>query len=107
MPKLKPFFKVQINESGLAASVERMQDSLEQAIKTLPSIELLDGVLLQDIALNTSPSRVEHRLGRKPVGYVVVRRSSSATVYDQADTKPEFFLNLTASAATVVSLWVF
>ena len=42
---------------------------------------------------------VEHKLGRIPVGYLVVKRTASMTVYDGVASSSEDWLVLRASAA--------
>jgi hypothetical protein len=67
------------------------------------------GLLLSNIALASGANVVNHKLGRKLQGWIPVRVRASATLYDTQDTNqmPQLTLNLTASAAVVVDLWVF
>lgn len=92
---------------GLGADITKIQASIEEAFKKLlRAFPLVDGVLLQDIHLDTTLRQFEHGLGRKPIGYIVVRRSTGAVVYD--DTPPtDRHIFFKASVTTTCSLWVF
>lgn len=104
---MKGYYKVGIEEDNIAESVERMQDSIERVISPLINVPISNGILVDTVALTTSPSRVEHKLGRKPLGYFVIKRDASAIVFDLPEIREDLFLNLQASANVNVSLWVF
>jgi hypothetical protein len=107
VPRVKPYYKITVQESDVSGSVELMQDSIERVIGPLSSIEVLDGVLVSDIELSTTAKRVEHKLGRKPTGWILVNKNAAEDVFSALDVKPEFFLNLTATGTVTVSLWIF
>lgn len=107
MKRIKPAYNVNLQDSDLKASVQRLGDSLMKGLNGITQIEILSGNLLTDISLGTAATRVPHKLGRKPLGYIVVRRNAASTVYDQVESQEEIFLNLAASASVQVSLWVF
>ena len=66
-------------------------------------------VLLSDVALLAGTNVINHTLGAKLRGYIVVMNSASATFYDSQNTNPTpaLTLILNASAKTTVSLLVF
>lgn len=90
--------------------LKQVQENIEQTFKSVLSNPLLDGVLLSDIGLTTgSPNMVEHKLGRQPLGYIVVKRSAAATISDVKSEKvvEQNFLKLNTSTNVTISLWVF
>lgn len=87
-------------------ATERALGHIISAVGDIALKEILDGELLKDVVIVAgTPKLVAHKLGRKPVGYLVVRRSANSMVWDSAATKE--FLTLSASANVTVSLWVF
>ena len=70
---------------------------------------LVNGRLIQGQVLTSGVNTINHKLGRKLVGWIVVRNNSNVTFYDSQDSNqmPELTLVLNASGATTVSLWVF
>lgn len=107
MQRIKPTYSINITDDDIKGSVQRLGDALAKGLQGLPSISILNGTQLDGIQLSTSPLRVSHKLGRQPLGYIVVKRNANATVYDADDSQPTLFLNLTASASVTVSLWVY
>ncbi len=70
---------------------------------------LMGGTLLQGVSLVTGANTINHGLGEKLQGYVVVLNSAAATFYDSQRTnqRPDLTLILNASAPTIISLYVF
>lgn len=70
---------------------------------------IVQGQILENVTLVTGDNTVNHRLGRKLQGYVVVLNSAATTFYDKQATnpRPELTLIINASGATTVSLYVF
>jgi len=90
--------------------LKQVQENVEQTFKQILTNPLINGVLLRDVQLTTgSTNLVQHKLGRKALGYIVTKRSANATVFD-ADSKTvveQNFLKLSTSANVTVDLWVF
>lgn len=70
---------------------------------------LVQGQLLQNVAINSGTNVINHKLGRKLQGWFIVGINGAAQVYDtQASNQmPQLTLNLTSDAAITCSLWVF
>ena len=69
-----------------------------------------NGVILEDIDLvSGSFTDIEHKLGRKPRGYLVIRKSAAQTVYEDVGDydNRKLFIKLRASGSVTVNLWVF
>lgn len=65
-----------------------------------------NGLLLKDIVIASGSNVINHRLGRKMQGWVVVDINSSAQIYRSAAFN-DLTLTLTSSAAATISLYVF
>lgn len=64
------------------------------------------GVVLEDLALSTTVRVVNHGLGYKPRGWVVVDKDADARIYRSAN-KSATTISLTASATVTATVWVF
>lgn len=84
-------------------------DRWATAIEPVINNPINQGLLLQNIALVSGPNVINHKLGRKLVGWMIASIDAPATVYDtQASNQmPALTLQLTASAACQVSIWAF
>lgn len=91
--------------------IDRIGDSLLNLRNWLGNKEILDGVLIEDQALVTGANgnSITHKLGRAYKGYIVVRRSDYTLSHgDQPSlTDTSLFINIRASVACTVTLWVF
>ena len=86
------------------------QDHIESVINPVLDSAIIDGVILEDIDLvSTGFTSVEHKLGRKPRGYLVIRKSAAQTVYEDVGDydNRKLFIKLRASGSVTVNLWVF
>lgn len=89
--------------------VQSLHDEMEQVFRDVGGIRILQGRLLEDVALTTGQANfVNHRLGRT-ANYIVVRKSADARIWDQqsANNLQSKTLDLRCSANVTVSLWVF
>lgn len=87
-----------------------MQSNIEGAFRKLTqNVPLLDGRLVTDVALSGTTTRVEHGLSRRPQGWVVVGKSADARVWDMQSSNnlQDRYLDLRASGAVTVALWIF
>lgn len=100
MPIFTPLF-------GTDDGFNRAQLQIKALSEVLADIPLLNGRLIEDIAIGTSATAVEHKLGREPAGWIVVGIDTAATIHSTTSSLPKRFLNLTASSASTISLWVF
>lgn len=87
----------------------QLQTNIEQAVAQVIRNPLIDGRIIEGVVLSTSALKIEHKLGRKVRGYIVLTRNANAEVYDNVSTEPqlELYLPLLASAPVTVNLWVF
>lgn len=101
---LPRFAKVQVDDDAL----NRVQDRIKQVTDALVANQLLEGRLLTVTLAAGAFTPVSHGLGRRPTGYLVVRRNANAVLWDQDDAADaNAFLYLQPSATVTVTLWVF
>ena len=86
-------------------TLTQFQAAVEDTVSQLNQVPILDGILLTDVSVGTSQTIVNHKLGRKPRGYMVVSQSALATVANQAFTSDA--IPMVASTPVTLSLWVF
>lgn len=89
--------------------LDQMMTTWAQALNPVIANELLQGQLLTNIALISGTTQVNHKLGRKLVGWFVVGINAPATIYDNQATNqtPQLTLSLTSNAVCTANLWVF
>lgn len=89
--------------------LNKLQTQWGSQLNPLLGSPIVNGILLQGVSLSTGTNVINHKLGRNLVGWIITRRRANATVYDTQDTNqtPQLTLQLTASGAVVVDLYVF
>jgi hypothetical protein len=69
---------------------------------------LLDNVIITGIELSTSITQVAHKLGRRPLGWIVVRKNSGVNVWEPSNSdSPARLINLQASGIVTIDLLFF
>ena len=87
--------------------LNRVQDNLIQAIEPLTRAPMSNGVFITGTALTAGGNTINHGLGRKPLGYVVVSTTTASYFSDNIPTANSTSFDLGSTAATTVNLWVF
>lgn len=87
----------------------QIQDNIARSVNPALAKPVLDSVILNNVSLVSGDNAVSHTLGRKLVGWCVIRLRSAATIYDKQDsnTTPEATLTLNASTGVTVDLLCF
>lgn len=90
-------------------SLMLMQTQWASQLDPVISCPLLQGRLIQGIDLSVGTNVINHKLGRKLVGWFLVGVNGSHSIYDiQAENSlPNLTLNLVSSSDVTVALWVF
>lgn len=81
-----------------------VQDNVNKALVQLQASPFIGGNLLTGISVGTSPTSINHGLGRQPVVWVICDQNTNTTVSRTAWTATT--LTLQAGSACTVSLWV-
>lgn len=95
---------------GADKELDRLMDNLEVILEDVLTRAVISGRLVEDVVVTTGQANtVNHRLGRKLRGWVVVRKSADANVWDEQATNElqSKELVLQSDATVTVSLWVF
>lgn len=89
--------------------INRIVNNFDNAISPVLSNPFLDYSLITNVSLTTGDNLVDHKLSRAPVGWVVVRKRSSANLYDKQDTNttPTKTYVINSDAAVTVDIYFF
>lgn len=89
--------------------LQQTQNTWATAIDPVLSNLLVQGQILTGISLINGTTVVNHKLGRKLVGWFIVGINAAATIYDNQATNqtPQLTLSLTSNAAATANIWVF
>lgn len=86
----------------------RAQSNVENALLGLRSSLITDGTLIEDVAVGVAATLVSHKLNRPIRGYIIVKNNSFAAIASVVGTfDKNLFINLIASSACTISLWIF
>lgn len=98
----------------LFASADKDTMSLQSNVRDfaadVSALALLDYVILKDIDLITATNnKIQHKLNRPVIGYIVVRKDAQADIWDvpTANNLSNFILTLQCSANCKVSILLF
>jgi hypothetical protein len=86
-----------------------MANTWATALDPVIANPLVQGQLLTNVALANGTTIVNHKLGRKLIGWLIVGINGAATVYDNqaSNQMPQLTLSLTSNAAVTANIWVF
>jgi hypothetical protein len=103
-------FKALKTIGASTTELTKMQSNVSSFIEQFADAQILDGVLIRNIELvSGSVNKVKHKLGRKLIGWIVVRKNANSNVWDSQSTNElqTKTINLECSANVTVDLWVF
>jgi hypothetical protein len=88
--------------------VSQLQSTWSQALNPLLRNPANNSYILEKIPLVAGPNVVNHLLGRKLIGWRIVRQRADASIYDTQDSNntPALTLNLVSSADAVCDIEV-
>ena len=107
MAGIKAFVK-QIDPQN--SNITQTQSNVNTALKQIANSAIIDGVLIKNIDLGTADTIVNHKLGREPLGWIVVRKNEAGEVYESSTVNKnrDKFLTLRGSTATTdTNFWIF
>lgn len=84
---------------------ERILRNLDDRVRQIVGVPLLDGDLFKDVAATTTGTEIFHGFGRTPKGALVVRADTAATYTFTSFDSSSF--TVTSSADSTIDLWVF
>lgn len=80
------------------------QDNVDQALIPIQQSPFVGGVYLRDIVLASGSNTIQHTLTRTPIVWAIGDTNSAVTIYRTSWDRS--VINLTASGAVTISLWV-
>ena len=86
------------------------QENVEQVLTPILNSPIIDGVLVKDVDVGTSDTVVNHKLGRSPLGWIVIKRNENAVIYESATTnnnRDKVLILKASSATTDTYFWIF
>lgn len=91
-------------------ATQQIQENVARQTASARSLPMADGgVYIKDVQVSSVGVivQVAHGLGRAPLGWIVCRPRTSATIFELgAQTNPRLFLGISASGTTTFDLWV-
>lgn len=106
MARVRSFKKTQVKDS----ETSKLQSNLEVFFKPIINSEIIDGVLLKNVCLEAGVrNEVEHKLGRKPIGFMIVRKRADSRIWDLQDSNPGPLRSFTLACShdVEVDVWIF
>lgn len=100
---MKEFKKINTKDQA----TQQLQNSVAEYVSQITDVPLLDGRLIEGVAVSTTATTVNHGLGREARGYFIVKADVNVTIYGTPSTTPKTTLKITASASATVNIWVF
>ena len=90
-------------------NLDMMQNRWAAILNPIIDSPLVNGQLLTEVPLVSGSNTINHRLGRRLRGWIIVGIDGAAQIYDtQASNQmPQLTLTLTSDADVTVALWVF
>lgn len=88
--------------------LQKVQDNISEVLTDFSLIPIVRGIFL-DADLGTYDTTIEHKLGRKYLGFLVVGLSSNAVVFNSStvNSSPERQIILRADSSTTAKLYIF
>lgn len=101
----KPYRRIQ----SIDNTINKVQDSVEESIKSLNRNIMNGAVIINNVIINTTDTPISHGLNREVKGWFVIDNNSNSTVWRSSTPSeaPTKILLLKASNQTTISLVVF
>lgn len=90
-------------------TLDQLMPKWAAVINPILASPIVNGLQLDNIVLTIGDNVINHKLGRKLQGWIIVRKNAQAGIFDTQDVNqmPQLTLNLTSDADVTVSLWVY
>ena len=89
--------------------VDQIQQNIISALRPVTLNPIVTGNILNSVALRIGSNTVNHGLGRKLLGWFLVRQRALANIYDTQDnnSNQDLTLLLTSDQVVTVDIYVF
>lgn len=89
-------------------NLNQVQENVDRVLGNINENPILNGKIIDNIALTQDePFELNHGLERKIKGYMIIKKSGEADVYDRLSNLPTKTHILTSSANVVISVYIF
>lgn len=90
-------------------NTNQLQQNLTQALGPFLKSPLLNGYIIESVALLSGDNIIQHGLGRDIQGWIVTLKNADESIYDKQSTNetPQTTLVLTSTGTVTVNLYVF
>lgn len=92
------------------AALQKFQENVRSSVDSIVACPIIDGVLLEKVELKSATTTyINHKLGRKPQGWLIVRQRGNSIIWDLQDNNKNktSTLALACSADVIVDVWIF
>ena len=107
MAGIKAFVK-QIDPEN--QSITQTQSNVNSAVKQIANSPIIDGVVIKEVDVGTVDTVVNHKLGREPLGWIIIRKNEAGEVYESTtvnNNRDKFLLLRWSTATTDTNFWIF
>ena len=109
MAGIKSFVK-QIDPEN--RDITQTQSNVNSAVQQIANSPIIDGVIIKDVSFTGDlDTVVNHKLGREPLGFIVIGQSQGDVVYESTTTnnnRDKYLLLKKGTANTVtINFWIF
>ena len=89
--------------------VTRLQSHIKTALNPLLELPIQDGILIKDLSIETTDTRVNHGLGRQFEGFILTKLNANAVVYESTTANPskDRYILLKAGSAVTADIYFF
>jgi len=90
-------------------NINQLQRNIANALNPVLANPTVSGTIIENVELAVGSNIVDHKLGRKLQGWVIVRKRAAADIYDTQDTntQPTRTLLLVSDAEVMVDIYCF
>lgn len=92
------------NDAQLQRVINSIQQNVDDEFNTINRISILSNVIIENVVINVTTA-LAHKLGRKPVGYIIVAKNANADIWN--GTIDEQSITLNSSTGVTVNVMVF
>ncbi len=87
----------------------RLQSHIKTTLSPLLQLPISDGILIKDLSIETTDTRVNHGLGKTYEGFIITRLLSNAVIYESSTTNDDkdLFIFLKGSSAATADIYFF
>jgi hypothetical protein len=88
-------------------NTNRIQLNIEKVLNPVLVNPILDYNIVNSVRLIAGDNLVDHKLGRKPLGWYLVRKRGPAEIYDKQDSNPSANLNYLLNSDAIVDVDIY